>query len=72
MKRDLGKGKTSKGEKATGTFQQMAKDGTVSVHNTLSPSERAGRGCGIGSRKDSTKWSMRGREGSDSEGLYQG
>lgn len=68
----MGEGKTSKGEKATGTFQQMAKDGTVSVHNTLAPSEGAGRGCGIGSRKDSTRWSTSGREGGDSEGLQQG
>lgn len=46
MRRNVGKGKTSKGEEAEGTFTEKAKEETVFVHSRLVHSGRADRGVG--------------------------
>lgn len=46
LRRNLGKGKASKGEVAEGTFKQRAKDETVSVHDKLVHGGRGGKGVG--------------------------
>lgn len=51
-------------KEAEGTFLQKAKDEVRSAHNR----QGAGRGCGIGSRKDPTEPSGSERQGSGPEG----
>lgn len=72
MRKDSGKGKTSKGEGAEGTVQQKAKDEIVPVHSRLALGGGAGRvwgGDGGGSRRDWTGWPRRGRGGGGPEGF---
>lgn len=57
MRRNVGKGKTSKGEEAEGTFTQKAKEETVFTVDWFTVERLVGAwgGGGIDGRRDSTE-----------------